>query len=103
MSEGKYGLKRKAGKNLLLFRVKGKVDRQYVYIKENEEGNMIVRSDERLTAVIRENIRGSPASITMEDDVKKNGSVIFAVTVLMFFMFKLYKRSHGISRKCFLN
>lgn len=90
-SEGRtIFLKEKAGKNLLRFRVKGKVDSRQVYIKEDEEGNMIVLIDGRLTSTVVEH---SPekVAITVEDDVKED-DIIFGIMILMFFMFKLYKR-----------
>ncbi len=83
-------LKEKAGKNLLRFRVKGNIGSNHMYIKEDEEGNMDIFIDRSRAAVITEH---SPEKviITVEDEIEEN-SVIFAVLVLMFFMFKLYKR-----------
>lgn len=83
-------LKEKAGKNLLRFRVKGHIGERHMYIKEDEEGDMDVFIDRRKAAVITEY---SPEKITvaMDDEIEENG-VIFAVVILMFFMFKLYKR-----------
>jgi len=83
-------LKEKAGKNLLRFRVKGHIGENHMYIKEDEEGNMDVFINRHKAAVITEY---SPEKIitAIDDEIEEN-DVVFAVVILMFFMFKLYKR-----------
>ncbi|AKG74511.1 hypothetical protein [Salinicoccus halodurans] len=83
-------LKERAGKNLLHFRVKGHVGENHMYIKEDEEGNMNVFIDRGKAAVVNEH-SAEKISIIIEDKIEEN-SVVFAVVILMFFMFKLYKR-----------
>src|SRR5699024_811714 len=80
----------KAGKNLLRFRVKGHIGENHMYIKEDEEGNMDVFINRHKAAVITEY---SPEKIitAIDDEIEEN-DVVFAVVILMFFMFKLYKR-----------
>jgi len=89
-SETTMSLKEKAGKNLLQFRVKGHIGERHIYIKEDEEGDMDVFIDRRKSAVITE-YSPEKVIITMDDEMEEDG-VIFAVVILMFFMFKLYKR-----------
>lgn len=83
-------MKEKAGKNLLRFRVKGNIGSTYMYIKEDDGGNMDVFIDGSQAAAVNEH---SPekVSITVNDEIEED-SIVFAVLVLMFFMFKLYKR-----------
>lgn len=83
-------MKEKAGKNLLRFRVKGDIGSSYMYIKEDEEGNMDVFIDGSQAAAVNEHSQ-EKVLIAVSDEMEEN-SIVFAVVILMFFMFKLYKR-----------
>lgn len=90
-TEGKtYALKDKVGNSLLYFCVEGDIDGQTIRIEENWSEDIEVKVDQTLIATIKANELTFKTTIFIENNISKS-SILFAVTVLMYFMYKIYK------------
>src|SRR5690625_3171123 len=90
IDDKKYTLKDKPVKNLLYFCVEGEIDGQIIKIEENWSGHIEVRVDDVKIATIILNELTFKTSIQLVNNIKET-SILFAITILMYFMFKIYK------------
>lgn len=97
---GKYfvitGLEREVikdvpGHNLILFRAEGKIDGARFVAKETNDGYLKMLLDKQTICTIKEKPGVIGAFIDMSDDIDEQ-SKLFAVCVLMHFMFKQFLR-----------
>ncbi|WP_020008055.1 hypothetical protein [Salinicoccus albus] len=90
-SEGTTIFKERAGSNLLRFRVDGKISDNFISIEENKDGGMELILDNVSIITVTDGPGNEKTVIEMVDDIDEY-SIVFAVSALMFFMYKLYKR-----------
>src|SRR5690625_2264649 len=86
----KYILKDQPVKNLLYFCVEGEIDGQIIKIEENWSGDIEVKVDDDQIATIILNELTFKTTIHFVNHMKET-SILFAITILMYFMFKIYK------------
>ena len=85
-----YFLKDKPGNSQLYFCVVGNIDEQDIRIEENWSSEIEVKIDQIHIATIKANEFTLKTTILTEDNIYES-SLIFAVTILMYFMYKIYK------------
>ena len=85
-----YALKDKVGNSLLYFSVVGDLDGKNIRIEENWSGEIEVKIEQAHIATIKANEFTFETTILIEDNICES-SIAFAVTVLMYFMYKVYK------------
>src|SRR5690625_505262 len=85
-----YYLKDKPGNNLLYFCVVGNIDEQDIRIEENWNSEIEVKIDQIHIATIKANEFTFKTTIFMEDNIYES-SLFFAISILMYFMYKIYK------------
>lgn len=85
-----YTLKDKAGNSLLYFCVEGEIDGKNIRIEENWSKEIEVKVDQTHIATIKPDDYSFKAIILVEDNIFVS-STLFAVTVLLYFMYKIYK------------
>lgn len=83
-------LKDKPGNSLLYFCVEGDIGGRDIRIEENWSKEIEVKIDQIHIATIKTNYLTLNTTILTEDSVSES-SIHFAVTVLMYFMYKVYK------------
>lgn len=88
--EKTYFLKDKPGNSLLYFCVVGNIDGQDIRIEENWSSEIEVKIDQIHIATIKANEFTFKTTILTEDNICES-SLLFAVVVLMHFMYKIYK------------
>lgn len=88
--EGIYVFKDKSGNSLLYFCVVGKMNDKDIRIEENWSSEIEVKIDQVHVATIKTNEFTFKTTILMEDSVRES-SVLFAIIILMYFMYKIYK------------
>jgi len=88
--EETYFLKDKPGNSLLYFCVVGNIDGQDIRIEENWNSEIEVKTDKVRIATIKANEFTFKTTIRTEDNICES-SLLFAVVVLMYFMYKIYK------------
>jgi len=88
--EETYFLKDKLGNSLLYFCVVGNIDGQDIRIEENWNSEIEVKIDQIHTATIKANEFTLKTTILVEENIYET-SFLFAVIVLMYFMYKIYK------------
>ena len=88
--EKTYYLKDKPGNSLLYFCVVGNIDGQNIRIEENWGGEIEVKIDQIPIATIKSNELTLKTIVHTEDDINET-SLLFAVIILMYFMYKIYK------------
>lgn len=85
-----YMLKDKAGDNLLYFCILGEIDGKSIRIEENWQNEIEVKIERLHIATIKKDEFSLKSFILIEDDFAES-STFFAITVLMYFMHKIYK------------
>lgn len=85
-----YTLRDKPGYNLLYFCVVGKIDDQTVTFEENWSGDIELKIDDVHHATIKINEFTLKTTILVDQTIHET-SIFFAVTVLIYFMFKIYE------------
>src|SRR5690625_3982359 len=90
MEDKKYTLKDQPVKNLLYFCVEGEIDGQIIKIEEKWSGDIEVKVDDDQIATIILNELTFKTTIHIVNHIKET-SILFAITILMYFMFKIYK------------
>jgi len=85
-----YFLKDKPGNSLLYFCVEGDIDGKDIRIEENWSKEIEVKIGQIHIATIKTNDLTLKTTILTEDNIWES-SIHFAVTVLMYFMYKIYK------------
>lgn len=85
-----YFFKDKPGNSLLYFCVEGDIDGQDIRIEENWSEEIEVKMDQIHIATIKVNDITFKTTILTEDNIYES-SIHFTVTVLMYFMYKIYK------------
>ena len=88
--EETYFLKDKPGNSILYFCVVGNIDGQDIRIEENWSSEIEVKTDQVRIATIKANEFTFKTTIRTEDNICES-SLLFAVVVLMYFMYKIYK------------
>ena len=88
--EKTYFLKDKPGNSLFYFCVIGNIDEQDIRIEENWSNEIEVKIDQIHIATIKANEFTLKTTILIEDNIYES-SLLFAVTILMYFMYKIYK------------
>lgn len=83
--------KERPGSNLLHFRVDGKIDGRFLSIEEDWAGDMEVYYHGRHVATVMEDV-ATRDTLILSDPQFDGESLQFSIVVLMYFMFKLYKR-----------
>src|SRR5699024_4325160 len=83
-------LKDKTGNSLLYFCVVGNIDGQDIRIEENWRSEIEVKTDQVRIATIKANEFTFKTTIRTEGNICES-SLLFAVIVLMYFMYKIYK------------
>lgn len=90
MKEKTHALKDKAGNSLLYFCVEGDIDGQNIRIEENWSEEIEIKIDQTHIAILKANDLTFKTSILIEDNISES-SIFFAIAVLMYFMYKIYK------------
>lgn len=94
-SEGQdYKLKDRVGNSLLYFCVEGDIDGKSIKIEENWSGDVEVKVDGTHIATVKVNDLTLKTTIHIEEDIYES-SILFAITILMYFMYKIYKNESG--------
>jgi|SRR5690625_119129 len=88
--EKTYFLKDKPGNSLLYFCVVGNIDDQDIRIEENWSSEIEVKIDQVHIATIKANEFTFKTTILTEDKIYES-SLLFAIIILMYFMYKIYK------------
>lgn len=88
--EKSYTLKDKAGNSLLYFCVQGDIDGRNIRFEENWSKEIEVKIDQTHRATIKLDDFSCKTIILVEDNICES-SLLFGVTVLMYFMYKIYK------------
>jgi|SRR5690625_728113 len=88
--EGTYLLKDKPGNSLLYFCVVGNIEGQDIRIEENWSNELEVKIDKIHIATIKANEFTFKTTILIDDNIYES-SLLFAVIILMYFMYKIYK------------
>lgn len=94
-SKGTEIIKETPGHNLILFRAEGKIDGERFVAKETNDGKLKMLLDKKTICKIEEKPGRVGAFIDMSEDIDEL-SKIFAVCVLMYFMFKQYLRQSSM-------
>lgn len=87
--EKTYTLKDKVGNSLLYFCIEGNIERQIIRIEENWSKDLEIKIDQTHIATIKANDFTFKTTIFIEDSISES-SAFFAITVLMYFMYKIY-------------
>ncbi len=88
-----FKLKERPGTNLLYFKVEGKYDNKHITLDEDWKGNLEVYfHGSHVMTVIEDPVTGE-TQITLGEKFNTK-SLAFVIGVLMFFMFKAYKREN---------
>ena len=82
-------IKETPGQNLILFRAEGKIDGERFVAKETNDGHLKLLLNKKTICLIEERQGNIGAFIDMHDDIDES-SKLFAVCVMMYFMFKQY-------------
>lgn len=85
-----YLFKDKPGNSLLYFCVKGDINGQDIQIEENWSKEIEVKLDKIHIATLKTSDLTFRTTILFEDNILES-TIHFAVTVLMYFMYKIYK------------
>lgn len=85
-----YILKDRVGNNFLYFCVNGNINNQSIRIEENWSGNIEIKVDNLHIATLKTNEFSIKTTILIKNDIDEK-SILFAVTILMYFMYKIYK------------
>jgi|SRR5690625_360239 len=85
-----YTFRDKPGYNLLYFCVVGKINDQTVTFEENWNGDIDLKIDNVQRATIKMNEFTLKTTILVDQTINET-SIFFAVTVLIYFMFKIYE------------
>ncbi|MCH1624452.1 hypothetical protein [Fredinandcohnia quinoae] len=94
--EHEYELKDKIGNNILYFCVIGVLENKKILIEENWDGDIEIKVEKQVVAYIRKLKKSDLfAFFQFEDQIKEN-SLLFSVTILMYFMFKIYNKEAEI-------
>ena len=88
--EETYFLKDKPGNSLFYFCVVGNIDGQDIRIEENWRSEIEVKIDKIHVSTIKANEFTFKTTIFIEDIINES-SLLFAVIILMYFMYKIYK------------
>lgn len=91
VEEQTYTLKDKLGNNFLYFCVLGNLENHTIRIEENWDENVVIKVDKEKVAFIEVGKDFSTVRFQFDESISEQ-SVIFAVTILMYFMFNIYKR-----------
>lgn len=86
-----YALKDKAGNSLLYFCVLGEIDGKNIQIYENWSEEVEVKIDGTHIATIKPDNFSFKTRILIDDNFDES-CTFFAVTVLIYFMYKIYKK-----------
>ncbi|WP_121640200.1 hypothetical protein [Virgibacillus sp. Bac330] len=86
----KYHFKDKLGSNILYFCVMGEVENHQILIEESWAGDLKIKFNHNKVAKIKVASLSLKTTFQYEDTVEEN-SPLFALTILMYFMFKIYK------------
>lgn len=78
------------GNNLLYFSVDGELHGQKIHVVENWSEEIEVKVDGSRIAIIKPNDLTYSTTIAIDDTIDES-SVLFAITILMYFMYKIYK------------
>lgn len=89
--EKEYELKDKLGNNLLYFCVTGELENKKIVIEENWDHDIEIKVEKETVAYIRKKKSDLFAYFQFGDQIKEN-SLLFSITILMFFMLKIYNR-----------
>lgn len=89
--QGDYKIKERPGKSLIKFKVYGTIDDNLILIEENSNGDMNVYYNKKHLLSVVEGKEKRKTKITAIDSVDIH-SIEYAVGLLMFFMYKVYKR-----------
>lgn len=88
---GDYKIKERPGKSLIKFKVYGQLGDNLILIEENSNGDMNVYYNKKHLLSVFEGKGKRKTKISAVDSIDVN-SVEYAVGLLMFFMYKVYKR-----------
>lgn len=88
---GNYRLRERPGKSLLKFKVDGKIDNDFILVDENSNSVMNVFCNKRHIMSVKDEPPQYATKVNARDSVGEN-SVEFATGILMYFMYKIYKR-----------
>lgn len=88
---GDYKIKERPGKSLIKFKVYGSLGDNLILIEENHNGDMNVYYNKKHLLSVVEVQKGRKVKVSAVDNADVH-SVEFAVGLLMFFMYKVYKR-----------
>ncbi|GAB3059728.1 hypothetical protein ACFOU0_05260 [Salinicoccus sesuvii] len=86
-----YVFKEKPGRNLLKFKVVGQLDAHRMKVEENSDGDMEAYIDKKHIATVKEKGPGGQTIMTTDSELDGMPGE-FGIIVLMYFMYKLYKR-----------
>ena len=100
--EKTYFLKDKQGNSLLYFCVIGNIDEQDIRIEENWSNEIEVKINQIHIATIKPNEFTLKTTILTEDHICES-SLLFAVIILMYFMYKIYKNESESIENIFLD
>lgn len=89
--EHEYELKDRLGNNILYFCVTGVLDNKEILIEENWERDIEIKVEKEIVAYIRKKKSDLLAFFQFEDQTEEN-SLLFSVTILMYFMIKIYNQ-----------
>ncbi|MFC3418567.1 hypothetical protein ACFOLA_03645 [Salinicoccus hispanicus] len=89
--DAQHVFKEKPGRNLIQFKVVGQLDEHYMKVEENSDGDMEAHIDKKYVATVKEKGADGNTAI-MADSELDDLSMKFGIIVLMYFMYKLYKR-----------
>lgn len=89
--DAQHVFKEKPGRNLLQFKVVGQLDEHHMKVEENSDGDMEAYIDKKHVATVKEKGSGGNTAI-MTDSELDDLPGKFGIIVLMYFMYKLYKR-----------
>lgn len=93
--EDTYLFKDKPGNILLYFCVTGELDGEQFRIEENWQQEIEIKVDQALVATIKPNDLTFKTNIQIDEDISV-ANPIFGITILMYFMYKIYKNESGI-------
>jgi len=89
-NEKNYVLKDKIGNHLFYFCVTGNIEDKEIKVAENWSGDVEVMIDRTRIAIIKPGDIISKAILYMKDDIHES-SPYFGISILMYFMYKIYK------------
>lgn len=85
-----YTLKDKAGHSLLYFCVAGDIDGKPIQIEENWSGDIEVKVEQTHVATIKTDDFSLKTDVLVEKHISEQ-SLFFPITILLYFMYKVYK------------